>query len=118
MVTAQDSYRPSRNIVRKFQRSIYVVNTVDYPWEMNLADVSNIIPSNDNYKFLFIVIDVFSKYRWVTPLKDPVRHRNVRLEMKFSNATTGNRYVHCICTVFSSVKKIMWISDYVLDIFV
>ena len=66
----QDSYGLSRNVVRTFPRSRYVVNTIDSLWEMDLADFSNIQSSNDGYRFLLVVIDVFSKFLWVQPLKD------------------------------------------------
>lgn len=66
----QDAYGLSRNVVRKFPRSKYVVNTVDSLWEMNLADLSNIKPHNDNYKYLLFVIDVFSRSLWIQSIKD------------------------------------------------
>jgi IS30 family transposase len=53
----------SRNLVRKFPRTRYVVNIIDSLLEM--ADVSNIRSSNQNYKYLLFVIDVFSRYLWI-----------------------------------------------------
>lgn len=66
----QDSYGLSRNVIRKFPRNRYVVNTIDSLWEIDLADVSNIKALNDNYKYLLFVIDVFSRFLWIQPLKD------------------------------------------------
>ena len=70
MATRSRLLRLSRNVVRTFSRSRYVVNTIDSLWEMDLADFSNIQSSNDGYRFLLVVIDVFSKFLWVQPLKD------------------------------------------------
>jgi len=37
---------------------------------MNLADSSSLSNYNNKYKYLLIVIDVFSRYAWSDPLKD------------------------------------------------
>jgi transposase InsO family protein len=37
---------------------------------MDLADVSSIHSHNQNYKYLLFVIDVFSRYLWIQPIKD------------------------------------------------
>jgi transposase InsO family protein len=37
---------------------------------MDLADVSSIHSQNQNYKYLLFVIDVFSRYLWIQPIKD------------------------------------------------
>jgi len=66
----QDAYGLSRNIVRKFPRNRYVVNTLDSLWEIDLADLSNIMSYNDNFKYLLFVIDVFSRFLWIQPLMD------------------------------------------------
>ena len=38
-------------------------------WEADLLDVQNVSEFNDNYKYLLTVIDVFSKFLHVVPLK-------------------------------------------------
>lgn len=58
----QDSYGLSRNIVGKFPRNRYVVDTIDSLWKMDLADVSDLKTENDNYKYLLFIIDVFSRF--------------------------------------------------------
>ena len=42
----------------------------DNIWGADLADVQLINNFNKGFKFLLCVIDVFSKYAWVFPLKD------------------------------------------------
>ena len=39
-------------------------------WGANLADMELISKSNKGFRFLLHVIDVYSKYAWVVPLKD------------------------------------------------
>ena len=64
----QNSHGLSRNLVRKFPRNRYVVNTIDSLWEM--AYVSNIRSHSQNYKYLLFVIDVFSRYLWIQPITE------------------------------------------------
>ena len=49
---------------------------IDDLWDMDLADVSNIVTYNDGNKFLLIIIDVFSKHLWVEPIEDKT-HKSV-----------------------------------------
>ena len=56
-------------IIRKFKRrnvSSFKVNI----WGVDLADMQLISKYNKGIKFLLCVIDRFSKYAWVVPLKD------------------------------------------------
>ena len=42
----------------------------DNIWGADLADMLLISKFNKVFKFLFGIIDIFSKYAWVVPLKD------------------------------------------------
>ena len=66
----QTTYTLHKPIRRKFSRSRTIVTDVDEQWQADLADVSNTKDWNDDRTFLLCVIDVFSKYAWVEPLKD------------------------------------------------
>ena len=66
----QTTYTLHKPIRRKFSRSRTIVTDVDEQWQADLADVSNTKDWNDDHTFLLCVIDVFSKYAWVEPLKD------------------------------------------------
>ena len=39
-------------------------------WGADLADIQLISKFNKGFRFLFCVIDIFSKNAWVVPLKD------------------------------------------------
>ena len=41
----------------------------DETWSVDLLDKSSLSKYNNNYKFIFTVIDIFSKYAWAFPLK-------------------------------------------------
>ena len=42
----------------------------DNVWGADLADVQLISKFNKGFRFLLYVIDIFSKYAWVVPLKE------------------------------------------------
>ena len=42
---------------------------------VDLADMQLLSKFNKGYRFLLCVIDIFSKYAWVIPLKDKKRHK-------------------------------------------
>ena len=42
----------------------------DNIWGVDLADMQLISKFNKGFRFLLLVIDIFSKYAWVVPLKD------------------------------------------------
>ena len=42
----------------------------DNIWGADLADMQLISKSNKGFRFLLCVIDIYSKYAWVIPLKD------------------------------------------------
>ena len=42
----------------------------DNTWDADLADVKLISKFNKGFRFLLCVINIFSKYEWVLPLKD------------------------------------------------
>ena len=45
----------------------------DNIWGADLADMELISEFNKGFRFLLCVIDIFSKYAWVVPLKDKKR---------------------------------------------
>lgn len=65
----QDSYGLQRSSRKVHKRRKVIVPYIDYQWDVDLADVSNIAVENENYKYLLMVIDIFSRFLWVIPLK-------------------------------------------------
>ena len=59
-----------KSIIRKFKkRKVYSVFK-DNIWASDLADMQSISKFNKGFRFLLCVIDIYSKYAWVVPLKD------------------------------------------------
>jgi transposase InsO family protein len=47
-----------------------VADAVNANWQMDLMDVSNNSHANEGVKFLLCIVDVFSRFAWVLPLKN------------------------------------------------
>lgn len=58
--------RPKRN--RFPRRSVYAKN-VDEIWTADLIDVHRFARVNRGYKYILVVLDVFSRFAWARPLK-------------------------------------------------
>ena len=57
-----------RQLVRFDKRTVFA-KQVDDIWTADLVDMSSFSRSNKGYKYILTVIDVFSKYGWIVPLK-------------------------------------------------
>lgn len=55
---------------QKFNRNHYTIFNKDDLWEFDLCDMQTLAKHNDGYKYIMSVIDVFSKYGWMVPLKN------------------------------------------------
>ena len=65
----QDAYTLHRQVRKRFPRNLYSVTNVMDVWECDLVDVSSLGKYNDKYNYILTVIDVFSKYLHMVPLK-------------------------------------------------
>ena len=57
-------------IIRKFRKRKVYSGFKDNIWGADLADMELINKFNKGFRFWLWVIDIFSKYAWVVPLKD------------------------------------------------
>ena len=63
---AEELHKP---IIRKFRKRRVYSTFKDNIWSADLADMQLISKFNKGFTFLLCVIDIFSKYSWVVPLK-------------------------------------------------
>ena len=59
-----------KKIIRKFEKRKINSSFKDNIWSADLVDLQLISKFNKGIRFLLCVIDIFSKYAWVVPLKD------------------------------------------------
>ena len=64
---AEELHKP---IIRKFKKRKVYSSFRDNIWGADLADMQLLSKFNKGFRFLLCVIDIFSKYGWVVPLKD------------------------------------------------
>ena len=64
---AEEIHKP---IIRNFKKGTLYLRFKDNILGADLADIQSINKLNKEFRFLLYVIDIFSKYAWVVPLKD------------------------------------------------
>ena len=63
---ADELHKP---IGRNFPKRRVIVHNVDDIWCSDLVDMQKLSKWNKGYKYLLMVLDLFSKYGWIVPLK-------------------------------------------------
>ena len=63
---AEELYKP---VTRKFQRRRVNVKSIDDISASDLIDMQAFSKDNNEIKYLITVIDIFSKFVWIVPLK-------------------------------------------------
>ena len=69
---AKELHKP---IIRKFEKRTVYSGFRDNIWGADLADMQLLSKFNKRFRFLLCVIDIFSKYAGVVPLKDKKRYK-------------------------------------------
>ena len=70
---ADEIHKP---IIRKFEKRKVYSSFRDNIWGADLVDTQLLSKINKEFRFLLCVIDIYSKYTWVVPLKDKKRYNN------------------------------------------
>lgn len=65
----QEAYSLHKPVRRRFQRNHVISAGKNDLWMADLIDMIKFAEWNDNYRYILLVIDTFSKYVWLQPLK-------------------------------------------------
>ena len=57
-------------VTKKFKRRKLYARFKEYIWAADLAEIESLSYKNKSFRYLLCVIDDFTKYAWVKPLKD------------------------------------------------
>ena len=82
---AEELHKPVR---KNFTKTKVMVSMIDEIWAADLVDMQKLSRDNKGYKYLLTVIDVFSKYGWIQPLKNKT---GVEVENAFKNIFAEGR---------------------------
>ena len=66
---AEELHKP---VIRKFNRRKVQSPFIDNIWGADPADMQLISKFNKEFSFLLCVIDIYTKYAWVIPLKNKI----------------------------------------------
>ncbi len=69
-LSGQEPYSIHRGARRRFERDRVITSGMNIQADADLADTKRLAEFNSNTNFILVVIDVFSRYAWVRPLKD------------------------------------------------
>ena len=74
---------------KNYETDKIVYNHIDEVWSIDLADFLDYkISNNKGFRYIFVVIDNFSKYLWAIPLKNKYCHT---ITNEFSNLLTTSK---------------------------
>lgn len=68
-LNSQDSYSLQKTPRRNFKRLRMYTTGLSNLWEADLMEVQNIASENNGYRYILVVINVFSKFVWLQTLK-------------------------------------------------
>ena len=88
-----------KQIIRKFEKRKVYSTFKDNIWGADLADMQLLSKYNKGITFLLCVIDIFSKYAWVVPLKDKKGISIVKAFQSILKQSNSNRRY---CYVFNT----------------
>ena len=115
-ILADELHKP---IIRKFNKSKVYLQFKDNIWEVDLADMQSLSRENKGIKYLLCVIDLYSKYAFVIPLKDKKRNSIVNAFdkiIKQSNRKPNQIWVDQGGEFYNHVFE-KWLSDNDIDMY-
>ena len=66
----QPTYTLHKPFRKHFTRRKTIVSKIDQQWQADLADMQSLMKQNNMNRYLLCVIDVFSRFAWVIPIKN------------------------------------------------
>lgn len=98
------SYTKHKKLVRNFKRNRVEARGINSVWFFDLADFSNLARFNDSYKWLFCLVDGFSKKGYVYPQKNKQGDTTLQSFMKVVDENLGE-----VCEFAYSDKGKEWV---------
>ena len=64
-----------------------IITPLNYLWEADTAVVTSYTKENENYRYFLLVVNAFSKYVWIIPLKST---KGIEMVSALSSVLDGN----------------------------
>ena len=74
-------------------------------WAAVLVEIRSLSSKNGNIKHLLCVVDVFTKYAWVKPMKDKKDKKVLKAFIKIMNDSITNQINYWLMKDNSNIKK-------------
>ena len=65
----EDTYTVNRSVQHKFKRNRVIVSGIDNQWDGDLMVLNSLAKYNNSYKYILLLIDIFSRYIWTVKMK-------------------------------------------------
>lgn len=115
------AYTRHRRVYVNFPRRKVIVKGIDRQWQADLIDMQAISSLNKRYKYILIVIDVFSRKAWAQPMKSKHSSTTVNAFKEILKRADGRRpeklqtddgkeFVGAPFQKFIRENKIIWFS--------
>ena len=115
---AEELHKP---IIRKIEKRKVFLSFKDNIWDVDLVDIQLISKFNKGSWFLLCVVDVYSKYVWLVPLKDKkgITNTNAFQEIwDVANPKPSKMWVDKGSEFYSRSMK-SWLQDnYIFNIYI
>ena len=90
-------------IIRKFSKRKLKSHFIDNIWGTNLTDMQLISKFSKEFRFLLCVIDLYSKYTWVIPLKIKNKLQLLMLFINFQMNRNTNQIKYGLIKAANSI---------------
>ena len=97
---AEELHKP---IIRKFSKRKLKSHFIDNIWGTNLTDMQLISKFSKEFRFLLCVIDLYSKYTWVIPLKIKNKLQLLMLFINFQMNRNTNQIKYGLIKAANSI---------------
>ena len=78
-LSSVEAYTLQKRVQRNFKRSPILVEGTDVQWDADLMDVRNISKYNQNYQYILVIQDIFSRFIFTVALKNKTAYEIIRV---------------------------------------
>ncbi|VDI82510.1 Hypothetical predicted protein [Mytilus galloprovincialis] len=91
-LNSQDNYSLQKTPRRSFKRIRVYTTGMNNLWDADLMDLKQFSKENENFKYVLVVVDCFSRYLWLQPLKNKTGETKSPLHLKRFSLSNGVRH--------------------------